>query len=146
MEIIKNHKNSRIVFSVDDRVVKDFWFGGIYRGWALHSLLSSGILPNKHSRQVHAAFTVRAWLWIRLRVTGIFCKVNTIAVSRRCKHTYQNVITWFVSEFLHSNELQVLELQNSIKPFLDELTSSAVEDVNNLFSFYLDDYFSVHRN
>ena len=62
MEIMKNHKNSRIVFSVDDRVVKDFWFGGIYRGWALHSLLSSDILPNKHSRQVHAAFTVRAWL------------------------------------------------------------------------------------
>ena len=62
MEIIKNHKNSRIVFSVDDRVVKDFWFGGIYWGWPLHSLISSGVLPNKHSRQVHAAFTVRAWL------------------------------------------------------------------------------------
>ena len=61
MEIIKNDKNCRIVFVVDDRVVKDFWFVGIYWGWPLHSLLSSGVLPNKYFCQVHAAFFARAW-------------------------------------------------------------------------------------
>ena len=60
--IMKNQKNCRIVFVVDDRVVKDFRFVGIYWGWPYHSLLSSGVLPNKYFCQVHAAFTARARL------------------------------------------------------------------------------------